>query len=1025
MKIYLLLILFYLLVAQMNAQQKIIKGTVISSDTIHLQNVSVFEKDVPSSGTVTNEKGQFQLNIKGKGILVFKSLGYKDREINTATVNKQLIVSMVAESKELEDIVVIGYGTKKKITNTGAINSIGGEEIRQTPTASVQNSLVGRLPGYFSQQRSGQPGSDGSLGLIRGLSTITNDPDHVAASPLIIVDDLEYGGSLSEIDPDQIESLTILKDASTTAVYGIKGANGVIVITTRRGKIGKPQVSFRSEAGAQSPTMMPSFLDSYNSALLRNQAILNDNSFPSTTYTPAFTAQDIQLFKDGTDPYGHPNIDWTKLLIRRFSMQTTNTLNITGGTDKVKYFVSAGYLWQNGMVKDFSSKDLNSNYYYKRYNFRSNLDIKATSTLNLNLDFAGNYSERNEPNIGGRNNRNKVLFEINDYVQLPPFAYQPYNPNGTYGSKPSMYGTYSNNVIGRFALGGYNRSFDNDITINLRATQKLDFITKGLSLKAIVGYNAYFRFWRSMTRSDAFPSYGYDASTGIYTPFNATVYEIPKLALGYYADAPNSFKKLNYQFSLNYDRTFSGHHVYGLGLFNQTSNTNGINTPIIFKGFVLRAGYDYKQRYLIEFNGAYNGTSVFSSDNRYALFPSISGGWNVAKEKFVMNNFKFIDMLKLRGSWGMVGSDQLPNNPATNSPYAYVYQQNYLSSGSYSVGNVSRTISGIIEGTLGTNVTWEKERQTDYGFDLKMFNNKFGITADYFDRERYDILITRGSVSTILGVGVPPVNIGRVQNRGFEIELTYNGSIKNLTYSLRGNISVAKNKILFQDEAEPAFPWLAGTGHSIGYLKGYTNIGYYADSSDVAASPKTPIAAKPGDLKYADLNGDGKIDVNDQRIMQFTNLPTTNLGFTGTFGYKGISLSFTFQSALNFVMRRNLTGNYTVQRLDSWSPTNNIAPTYPRLSVAASVSDYDSDFWFRRMDYLRLKTVMLGYQLPAKTVKKLAVNGVRVYASGYNLMTWMLKGKNIYDFDPEAPTSTEGGEYPVQKVVNLGMQITF
>lgn len=1015
-----MLFVLYLLSAQLYAQSRVITGTVSTDSSQLMSNVTIYEKDVPGHGTVTNAKGEFTLALQGKGVLVFRHVGYQPQEVTVGDKKNTVNIRLVSESKLLDDIVVIGYGTKKKITNTGAVSAISGAEIRETPTASMQNALVGRLPGYFSQQRSGQPGSDGSLGLIRGLSTITNDPDHKAASPLVIVDDLEYGGSISEIDPDQIENISILKDASTTAVYGIKGANGVIVITTRRGKMGRPQVSFRSEAGGQAPTFKPHFLDSYNSALLRNQALANDG------LNPDWTAQDIQLFKDGTDPYGHPNIDWWKTLIRPYSVQATNTLNISGGTEKAKYFVSAGYLWQNGMVRNFADKskeDLNSNYYYKRYNFRSNLDLQATKTLSLNLDLSGNYSERNEPNIGGRNNRNKVLFEINDYVQLPPFAYQPFNPNGTYGANPSKFGTYSNNVIGRFALGGYNRSFDNDVTANLRATQKLDFITKGLSVKAVLGYNAHFRFWRSLTRSN-FPAYGYNAVTKVYTPWDPNVYEEQQLSLGYYADGPNSYKKLNYQGSVNYDRTFDGHHVYALGLFNQTSNMTGANAPIIFKGYVGRVGYDYKQKYLVEVNTGYNGSSVFSTEKRYAWFPAVSAGWNLGKEEFFAKTFKFVDQFKIRASLGLTGNDQLPNNPATNSPYLYVYQQVYQNSGSYSIGNVSRTIGGIVEGTLGTDVTWEKERQGDLGLDIKMFNNKFGISADYFDRERYDILITRGSVSTILGVGVPPVNLGKVQNRGFEVEATYNGSFKQLTYSFRGNISVAKNKILFQDEAQPAYPWLAGTGHAVGYLIGYSYQGFYADSTDIAKSAKTPITARPGDPKYADLNGDGKIDPNDQRIMQYTNLPTTNLGFTTTVGYKGIGLSFTFQSALNFVMRRNLTGNYTVERLNAWTPTNP-NPILPRLTTVASVGDYDSDFWFRRMDYLRLKTVNLGYQLPAKFTSKYRLSSVRVYASAYNLFTWMLVQKNIYDFDPEAPTSTEGGEYPVQKVVTFGLQVTF
>ncbi len=1028
MKKYVLLLLLYLFASQLYAQQKkVVKGSVIAKDTTgYLQNISIYEKDVPTNGTVTNEKGQFQITLRGKGILVISSVGYKDQEVNANSyINKPLIISLVSASKELDDVVVIGYGTKKKITNTGAINTVGGDELRQTPTASVQNALSGRLPGVFSQQRSGQPGQDGATILVRGVSTITGDANNSSAAPLIIVDDLPYGGYLNDIDADQIESITVLKDASSTAVYGVQGANGVIIITTRRGKISRPQLSFRTEQGAQSPTFTPKFLGSYQAATLRNQAYMNDGS------APFFTAADIQAFKDHSDPYGHPDIDWMHLLIRPYSLQSNNILNITGGTDKVKYFVSAGYLWQNGMVKDFAiNPDLNSNYYYKRYNFRTNLDIQATNTLTFGLDLSGDFTEQNNPNIGGRNNRNKVLFEINDQAQLPPYAYQPYNPNGTLGANPSFFGTYSNNVIGRFEYGGYNRNSGNNVTANLKGTQKLDFITKGLSLKGVVGYNALFYVTRSLTLnggSDNFPAYGYNATTQTYTPFNPAVYEVGTYGLSYSpSTGGQNVKSLTYQGIVNYDRTFGSHHAYGLVLFQQTSNISGTNVPIIGRGFVGRFGYDFQQKYLIEFDGAYNGTSVFSTQKRYALFPAISGGWNVAKEKFVKENFKFIDLFKLRASYGLTGSANLPVDPSTGNPFLYVYQQNYSNSGSYSIGNVSNNITGIIEGTLGSNVTWEKEKQADYGVDIKMFNNRLGITADYFDKERYDILIRRGSVSTILGVGVPPVNLGKVSNKGFEVEISYAGNItKDLNYSVRGNISYAKNKILFQDEAQPAYPWLAGTGHSVGYLIGYTNIGFYKDSADIANSPKQQITTHPGDLKYADLNKDGKIDPNDERIMKYTNLPTTNLGFTGTLGYKGFTFSFTLQSALDFVVRRNLTGNYTTERLDSWSPTNNIHPLLPRLSIAASVSDYDSDFWFRRMDYLRLKTVQLGYQLPAKTVRHLSLNGARVYLSGYNLLTFMLKGKNIYDFDPEAPTSTEGGDYPVQKVVNVGLQLTF
>ena len=994
------------------AQQKV-KG-VVRGETGPLQSVSVYEKDVPNNGTVTDGKGLFELTLRGRGILVVQSVGFLTKEITLAG-KTSVDVSLETDVKGLEDVVVVGYGTKRKITNTGAVSSITGDEIRQTPTASLQNALMGRVTGFVSQQRSGKPGSDGASFLIRGLSSMTS-----SGAPLIIVDDLEYAGLFSEIDPDQVESLTILKDAASTAVYGIKGANGVIVITTRRGKTGRPQVTVRSETGGQRPTFLPSYLNSYDAARLRNEALVSDG------LPEQWTANDLELFKNGSDPYGHPNVDWQKTLLRNFSMQTYNNLNISGGTSKAKYFISAGYLWQNGMVKDFKvDENLNSNYYYKRYNFRSNLDVNATKTLLLNLDLSGNFAERNEPNIIGRNNRNNVFFEISDYNQLPPFAYNPYNPDGSYGANPSV-GSYSNNIIGRIALGGYNRSFDNTVTANLRATQKLDFITKGLSVRAIMGYNAQFRFWRSMTRTD-FPAYKYDATANSYTPFNPNVYRLEKPNLGYYADGPNSYKKINWQASLNYDRNFNGHHVYALALFNQTSDIVSDAVPVYFRGFAFRAGYDYKQKYLVEFNAGYNGTSRFSSQKRYALFPAASVGYNLAEEKFFKNSFKFINVFKLRASYGLVGTDQVGG-------FGYVYLQTYNRAGSYSINDVSTTVSGIVEGTLGTDVTWEKERQPNYGVDIKMFKGRLGLTADWFDRMRYDILITRGSVSSILGVGLPPVNLGKVQNRGYEVEVSYNDRLGKLDYGVRANISVAKNKIVYQDEAQPAFPWLSRTGGPLGRIPGYTFIGYYKDADDVANSPKPAgLTPKPGDLKYADLNKDNVIDVNDQRILAYPNLPNTILGFTGNLAYKGISLSFTFQSALNFANRKvaeainPFSNNLREIHANAWRPDNSENPDFPRLSTVAGISNpltYPSDYWFRRSDYLRLKTIQLGYELPKKLMTKLTLNSARIYASGYNLLTWMLQDKNIYEVDPETPSGTEGGDYPVQKVLNIGIQIS-
>jgi TonB-linked SusC/RagA family outer membrane protein len=424
MKRFLSIIIALLVFAAHADAQKntVIRGTV-TDKTGALPGAVVYEKDMPNNGTSTNIDGKFTITLKGQGqLVVVKSVGYITREVNIAGGLNQPIL-LKEDIKGLEEVIVVGYGTQKKITNTGAVSSITGDEIRQSPSASIQNALMGRLPGVVTQQTSGRPGQDGALIRIRGLSTFVGDGDATAGVPLVVVDDIEFRGALSDIDPDQVESLTILKDAATTAVYGVKGANGVIVITTRRGKPGKPGITVKTENSLQSPTIKPKYLGSYDAARLRNEAILNDNP----TATPAWTAADLEHFRTGDDPYGHPDVDWYKELIRPVSLQSRTNLNISGGVDKVKYFISGGYLWQNGAIRDFSSNtsEVNSNYYYKRYNFRSNLDIQATKTLTLSLDVTGTFGEENQPNVVGRSGYNNIFYELSDYQGLPPYAY-PY-----------------------------------------------------------------------------------------------------------------------------------------------------------------------------------------------------------------------------------------------------------------------------------------------------------------------------------------------------------------------------------------------------------------------------------------------------------------------------------------------------------------------------------------------------------------------------------------------------------------------
>ncbi|MDR6785595.1 TonB-linked SusC/RagA family outer membrane protein [Pedobacter africanus] len=1002
------------------AQTKVIKGLVRESGG-PMPGATISEKGLPNNGAQTGADGGFQLTLKGGSqTIIVRSIGFISQEVNVAG-KSEVNVTLTVDAKGLEEVIVVGFGKQKKITNTGAVSSINAAEIRQNPTASVQNTLAGRLPGFFSQQRSGQPGKDGADFFIRGVSSYTP-----GQRPLIIVDDIEYSYSdVAQLDPNEIESISILKDASTTAIYGVKGANGVMVITTRRGVAGAPVINFKSELGLQQKTFTPKFLGSYEAALLTNEALVNSDQ------TKRFTDRDLELFKDGSDPYGHPDVDWFKTLMKPTSLISRNNLDISGGTESVKYFVSLGYLWQNGALRDFSKKsEVNNTHYYKRYNFRSNLDIQATKTLNFRLDMTGRFGETNEP-ITNSPNSNGLIGEIYSFNFLPPFAYAVYNPDGSYGTNASLSGV---NVVGRIATQGYNRSFDNDLNITFGGTQKLDMLTQGLSAKALISYASSQTNTRGLARtSTSFPMYYYNQETGTYTPKDATIYRIPAYNLS--RSAGGVSRTTNVQASLNYDRNFDAHRVYALGLYNRNSyieNDNGkagSSLPTNFRGVTLRAGYDYKQKYMLEFNAARNGTDKFVGKKRNGWFPAISAGWNIAEESFFKKNIPFINLFKVRGSYGLVGSDNIGDAK-------FVYDQVYTNSGSYSFGQQHNSYAGILEGTLGNdNVTWEKEKKADVGLDMSMFEGKFTVTVDYFNNNRFDILTSRASVPLIVGIGLPPVNLGKVNNRGWDGELNYRDNINSFQYFARATFSYAKNKIVFRDEANPRYPWLARTGQPVGQGFGYVFEGYYQNADDIANSAKPTTAIKPGDLKYKDLNGDGIIDALDQRPVGSPNLPSTTMGLTLGFNYKGFSFSALLQGSYDYSMYfaseaiEGLSSNFQPIHKQSWTPELGNKAKLPLLGTNSTISRANvslSDFWLVDAKYLRLKTMEVGYQLPVQWTKAIGFKGIRIYANGYNLLTWTNVNK-FYQADPESVNASGGiintgaiTAYPNQRIYNFG-----
>lgn len=1037
--IYILLFLTAFTSGSLYAQGQLVSGVVADAKET-LPGVSVFEKGKMTNGTLTDENGKFRITLKGQsGVLIFRSLGYKQQEVlvaNKSTLN----VILETDEKSLDEVVVVGFGQQKKLTLTGSVSSVSGREIRENPAASLQNALAGKLPGFFSQQPSGRPGADGANFYIRGVSSYNGNN-----RPLIIVDDVEFSyDQFARIDPNEIESLSILKDASTTAIYGVRGANGVVVITTRRGKAGPPQISVRVETALSQPTKIPNYLDAAESARLYNQAQINDNAAnPNPSFKPRFSDEDLALYKSGADPYGHPNVNWKEALFKTFSKQYRGNLDLSGGTERVKYFVSVGYLNQDGMLKDYGQgQGVNSNYYHQRYNYRSNLDMSVTKTLDLRLDLYGNFAQVNTPQVGSPFGYNDLFYDYSSFATLAPFAYPIYNPDGSLGysswSRNENPSYNVNNVIGRLSYYGYSQSNESNINFIGSAKQKLNFITEGLNVQGRVSFTSNYAYTRSMTR-DQFPSFLYNASTDTYEPRDPNVYRVRRFFIGY--DPRSTSRVFNMQFILNYDRTFGkAHHVYGLALMNRNSttasNSNNVYNfiPNNFQGYSGRLGYDYKNRYLLQLNAAYNGSDRFVSDKRFGLFPAASAGWNISEEPFFQqtNIYKTIDMLKIRGSYGIVGNDAL------GSGFSYYYQQNYGTGNGVvqpNFGYSSNGYNGVFEGTLANNdVTWEKEKKLDVALEFGLLNSSITGSVDFFDNNRYDILTTRGTVSAIFGQGLPPVNIGKVNNRGFELELGYQSPTHNgFSYSIKGNYSVAKNKIIFQDEPSSLYPYQAYTGNSIGQIRAYTFIGYYKNADDIASSPKTAVPVQPGDLKYADLNNDGKIDGYDMSVTGNPNTPNTVYGINLGVRYKSISISANFQGALNFNVRgtaesiRAFSSNLTAIHQQAWTPELGDNAKYPRLTLLGGISDpggYPSTFWFIPGDYLRLRNAQVNFEVPSKFSLKLGIPQIRIYMNGSNLLTFTKLSK-LYQFDPEITSGTDRVSYPPQRLINLGISATF
>lgn len=1025
--VFLLGILFLNLISLTALAQTTLSGVVKDNTGLALPGINVKIKGT-AIGAVTDGKGQYSLKATtANPVLVFSSIGYLTQEIPAA--GKTVInITLLEDSKGLDEVLVVGYGTQKKSTNTGAVAQIGTEEIMKSPTVNPTNSLIGRLPGLLATQTSGQPGADGAAIKIRGVATYGN------ASAIIVVDGIERP-DFGDIDPTEIETVTVLKDAASTAIYGIRGANGVVVITTKAGKIGRPKVSYTGNISLQTYTGLPVGLDAYNNARLLNQAYRNDSQ-------PApFTEDELQKFKDGSDPIGYPNIQWFDYLTRKYYPQTQHNINVTGGTKVAKYFVSVGYAFQDGIFKKFDSPyGINSVPNSSRYNFRSNIDLSLSKDLTVGIKLGGRFSNRYQP--AGLLSSSPFSYDtiegmISRILQVPAFAYPATLPDGRIAQNPSV-GLNLWNPLAIITRFGTRNDDNNTVESTFNIDYKLNFITQGLSFKTNFGYDSYYT---NVARRNAnWAAYVWDRKTGAITLSPDT--RNRDEPLGGINISSGGSTNSNLQTGFHYNRDFGKHNVSGLimgirQLIRAGSDSNNIlftAPPRASQGIVGRATYNYAERYFFEFNGAFNGSENFSAETgkRYGFFPAVSAGWTLTNESFYKKN-DILSYLKIRGSYGIVGNDKVGDS-------RFLFLTSYSSNGNVQFGlpNSPTNYPTLFIGdtNLGNpEITWEKGTKRNLGFESRFFKDAIKLNVDVFDERRKDILTTRQSGLLAFGHSYPALNIGEVYNKGYEIEFDYQGKVGEFSIGLNAQLSYAKNKIISRDEPEGIPEGLKLEGRPVGQFIGYVSDGFYKSAADVASSVKpqgvTPI---PGDLKFKDLNGDGVITSDDRTAIGYSNTPEYIYSFSPRFAYKGFSLSVLFQGVAhvssNLILNEQNNGQQMYPfMLNAWTPETAETATWPALHARGytGLNNALSDFNLQNAQYLKIRNVELAWKLPTKWVERLKLSGLRIFLNGQNLYTWT---KFKMYVDPENlnvvnQTFPLQSLYPSSRIYNLGVNVNF
>nr|WP_199077800.1 TonB-dependent receptor [Pedobacter sp. ASV19] len=987
-----------------------IKGKVTDEKGLPLPGVSVRVKG-STNGTTTDPSGHYSITVPNdQAILVFSYIGFISQEQKTGS-STIINVVLVTQNSNLNEVVVVGYGTQKKGNVVGAVSTVKGEDVLQNASPSVSNSLAGRVPGLIVSNRSGEPGNDGASLLIRGLNSFGG-----GTGPLVVVDGIA-DRDLNRLNPDDIESVTVLKDASA-AIYGVRSANGVILVTTKRGKTGKATIHYDGSYSVQQLTRLTHRVNAWEYMTYFNELNLNQGN------TAPYAQSEIDKYKAGNDP-NYTSTDWMDAVFRKNAPMNSHSLSVSGGSEQVKYYFSAQTLDQQSNLR-------NSDQRFKQFNIRSNIDATISRNLKVNLDIAARKENKNNPVMS-------LSQTLHEAVSMYPFL-PVYWPNGAANAGVS---NGRNPAIMTSSLAGYDRTNYYTVNPTLGFDLKLPYVVEGLSLN---GYAAFdYKYIEEKTFHQPWDAYTYDATTKTYSNQRAST---SILSLAQDAQLTN---QNTYFIKMAYDHQFGKHSINAFAGLEQTTtnwndtyayrrdllsnqldqlftgsavgqNATGSASQDGRKSYLGRAAYAYNNKYFAEASFRYNGSFNFPADKRWGLFPAISLGWKISEEGFFKDNIKGVDQLKFRASWGLMGNDAV-------AQYLYVtrYQlvqnpENY----SYFGENYTEAKNLYLSATPNPNITWEKQDTRNIGFDAAFLSNKLTVSFDAFRFLRRDILAQRNaSVPQYTGLSLPPENIGKSLNRGVDFSINYKETKNNFKYNFGANFTYAKSKIIFRDESPNIPAWQKSTGYAIDSWLVYQTKGIYHTQAEVDSSPHMS-GAKPGDLWIMDKSGDGNITSDDMIRVPESATPKIMFGVLMGAEYKGIGLNLVWsgQAMAKQMILPQSQGSLVAPPYylynGRWTPDNPNAE-YPRAFNSTDPRNaVYADFWLRNAAFLRLKSVELSYALPASTFEKYGIGSVKIFAGATNLFSF--DGMKKYGVDPETNNIT-GINYPQTRIIRFGLNV--